>query len=110
MGFQLQPTRYEKRPLGEMNSETGCVSMTGLRVGQQVQLYYHGPCRDTARFPIPAETRAALVFSQYNDQGFRRTSIPFLGVQGREAITNIEGFTCYESKARVGVYLQPGVF
>lgn len=110
VGFQLQPTRYEKRPLGEMNSETGCVSMTGLRVGQQVQLYYHGPCRDTARFPIPAETRAALVFSQYNDQGFRRTSIPFLGVQGREAITNIEGFTCYESKARVGVYLQPGVF
>ena len=78
MGFQLQQTRYEKRPLGEMNSETGYVQMTGVRVGQQVQLYYHGPCRDTARFPIPPETRAALVFCHYNDQGFRRTSISFL--------------------------------
>lgn len=104
--WRLSQTLYEKRNISALEAESGIVDIPEARVGQQVQVFYHVQTH-IDRFKAPEETSAIMVFARDNKESFRRATLPFGGVQARAAITNIEGFTCYEWRGRVGLYIGP---
>jgi small ligand-binding sensory domain FIST len=104
--WRMTQTQYEKRSINNLSRKDGIVSIDEARVGQQVQIFYYS-AHEGKRFNTPEGTRAIIVFTRYNDESFRRAALPFGGVQGLAAITNDEGFTSYEWRSRIGLYIRP---